>query len=139
MKSRALAEAEALPSLGWNSVLGVAAGATADEIHAAFRKRARAAHPDSGGSRASWDELVGAYQRARRQMESSGMAWDSPTADDFGTAEGWRGAGWAGTGMIDDDAVWPGIVGDIEPMPDLTVYVGIVVSSDAIQRLDDPA
>lgn len=49
----------ALPSSGptWWQVLGVSQTATADEIRAAYRSKAAAAHPDRGGSTAAMAEL----------------------------------------------------------------------------------
>lgn len=43
------------------TVLGVRPGAPADEVHAAFRRAARRAHPDAGGDAESFRRLTEAY------------------------------------------------------------------------------
>lgn len=55
----------------WWEVLGVAANASTDDIHAAYRAAAKAAHPNAGGDRAAWDRLSAAYEEAKQQMERS--------------------------------------------------------------------
>lgn len=47
------------------TVLGVARKATDEEIHAAYKKRARALHPDHGGDLAAMSELNEAYARIK--------------------------------------------------------------------------
>lgn len=58
MMERAFQAFEALapPATCW-SILGVRPGATADEINAAYRRAAREAHPDAGGSTDRMAEL----------------------------------------------------------------------------------
>lgn len=48
----------------WWVVLGVASAAAAADVRAAYRQRARTAHPDTGGDRAEWDRLQTAYEQA---------------------------------------------------------------------------
>lgn len=43
-------------------VLGVRPGASPDELRAAWRRRARATHPDRGGDEASFTEVLEAYR-----------------------------------------------------------------------------
>ncbi len=43
-------------------VLGVRPGASADEVRAAWRRRARATHPDRGGDEATFTEVLEAYR-----------------------------------------------------------------------------
>jgi hypothetical protein len=59
MMERAFTGFLALPAGGpaWHVVLGVKPHATADEINAAYRTKARSAHPDTGGSHAAMAEL----------------------------------------------------------------------------------
>lgn len=55
-----------VPSTGWRAILGVNGIATQKEISAAFRRRALTVHPDRGGDRRAWDELVAAYDEGRQ-------------------------------------------------------------------------
>ena len=61
---------EALPAPGaqrhWTEVLGIPAQASSDLIEAAYRKRARTRHPDSGGSHEAMAELNEAVAQARK-------------------------------------------------------------------------
>ena len=50
------------------AVLGVTATATEAEIQAAFRRQAKRAHPDAGGSDAAMAELNNAYEQAQAQL-----------------------------------------------------------------------
>lgn len=43
-------------------VLGVAPTASADEVHAAYRRAARRCHPDAGGSAEAFEEVAAAYR-----------------------------------------------------------------------------
>lgn len=71
MMERAFSAFEALPpptenqreQTCWN-VLGVPATASRSDIAEAYRRLAKLAHPDKGGSRAEWDRLQSAYQKA---------------------------------------------------------------------------
>jgi hypothetical protein len=59
-----------LPSPGgkkhWSEILGVFRDATADEIDAAYRSKAKAAHPDTGGSTEAMAALSAARDQARK-------------------------------------------------------------------------
>lgn len=48
-------------------VLGLRPGASADEIEAMYRVKAKAAHPDAGGSDAAMQELNDARERAKAE------------------------------------------------------------------------
>lgn len=52
-----------MPVTCWQ-VLGVHPGADAREIRSAYRRHAKTAHPDQGGSRQEWDRLSAAYEEA---------------------------------------------------------------------------
>lgn len=54
----------------WWDVLGVSPGASQDEIRRAYRERARAAHPDVGGSEAEMQEINRARETALRKTRS---------------------------------------------------------------------
>lgn len=68
MMERAVQAFEALPppKSCWD-ILGIKPGASHDEINAAYRERARRAHPDAGGSHAAMAEL----NRARDEAVSA--------------------------------------------------------------------
>lgn len=69
MMERAFDGFQALPAPRscWE-ILGVPPGATAAAIDAAYKTKARAAHPDSGGSTTAMAELNAARDSARRQV-----------------------------------------------------------------------
>lgn len=69
-------------------VLGVEPGATPDEIARAYRARAAQVHPDVGGAREDWDELVQAYA-----MLAAGGLTPSTAAEQAmeGRQRRWRG------------------------------------------------
>lgn len=50
----------------WNEVLGVRSDAPLSEIEAAYKRRAKDAHPDNGGSHESMAEINAAMDEARR-------------------------------------------------------------------------
>lgn len=52
----------------WTEVLGLTAGASAEEVSAAFRRLAGERHPDRGGSAAMMAELTAARDRALREI-----------------------------------------------------------------------
>ena len=60
---------QAESALWWN-VLGVSQGASIEEIETAYRKKAKAAHPDSGGTHAAMAELNAARRQAREAVGS---------------------------------------------------------------------
>jgi len=69
MMERAFSAFEALPPPSgevlvtcWD-ILGIPPGTKAD-ADAAYRRRAKTAHPDQGGTRAEWDALVAAHKQA---------------------------------------------------------------------------
>lgn len=72
MMERAFSAFEALPApdggvtLSCWQVLDLDASANEFEIERAYRKKAKAAHPDSGGSREEWDQLRTAYEQAKK-------------------------------------------------------------------------
>jgi len=71
MMERAFQAFEALPSMHepsafWRDVLGLQGKPTRADVDAAYRARAKAAHPDSGGSREEWDRLSAAYEVAKQ-------------------------------------------------------------------------
>lgn len=53
------------------SILGISNSATVEELHAAFRKKAREHHPDLGGDRKKFQELSEAYHQILQQFESA--------------------------------------------------------------------
>lgn len=70
-QQRAYSGFKALPGEGesagssWWEVLDVTRAASMDEIDRAFRREAKRAHPDRGGSRSAWDALQQAYEQAK--------------------------------------------------------------------------
>jgi len=54
------------PSSPW-AILGIPPGSTADQINAAYRAKARAAHPDAGGSTSAMAELNQARDAALKE------------------------------------------------------------------------
>lgn len=66
--SQAFAGHMALPRPSpWWEVMGVKPDATIDNINAAYRAAAKAAHPNAGGDRAAWDRLSAAFDEAKQQ------------------------------------------------------------------------
>ena len=59
-----------------SKILGVSPSASTDEIHAAFRKKARQHHPDLGGDRKKFQQINAAYEELLKQKnsEKSGLA-----------------------------------------------------------------
>ncbi|HWH34505.1 MAG TPA: J domain-containing protein [Acidimicrobiales bacterium] len=55
-----------------HDVLGVATGATRDDIHRAWRRRALETHPDRGGDRASFERVQVAFARLSRGLAGTG-------------------------------------------------------------------
>lgn len=70
MMEKAFAGFAALPPpTPWWEVLGCPSKPTAAEIEAAYRAKARAAHPDAGGSDAQMAEINAARDHARRSIQ----------------------------------------------------------------------
>ncbi len=61
-----------------STILEVPPSASLDEIHAAFRKKARQHHPDLGGDRQKFQELTAAYEELVRRKEAELSASVSP-------------------------------------------------------------
>jgi hypothetical protein len=51
----------------WHEVIGVAGHASTNEVHAAYRARAKWMHPDHGGDHDAMVELNDAYERFKRE------------------------------------------------------------------------
>lgn len=72
MMERAFSAFEALPApdgvvtLSCWQILDLELGASEMDIERAYREKAKAAHPDKGGSREEWDQLRSAYDQAKR-------------------------------------------------------------------------
>lgn len=69
MMERAFTGFTALPNpeRHWSEILGVPSNASLDDIEAAYRRKAREAHPDTGGSDQAMARLNGARDRARQE------------------------------------------------------------------------
>jgi molecular chaperone DnaJ len=85
-------------SKDYYNILGVAKGASADEIKTAFRKKAHQHHPDKGGDEAKFKELNEAYQvigneQKRKQYDQFGSSFQN------GQAGGGGGGGYNPGGM----------------------------------------
>lgn len=52
----------------WRTVLGLGPRPTLDEVQAAYREKAKAAHPDAGGSTAAMSELNAARDAAIKEI-----------------------------------------------------------------------
>lgn len=57
-----------------SKILGVSPSASTDEIHAAFRKKARQHHPDLGGDRKKFQQINAAYEELLKQKNSEKSA-----------------------------------------------------------------
>lgn len=62
MMERAFTAFEALPAPSWHQALGVAHGATRDDVKNSFRALAKIHHPDRGGDRDQFDIISRAYE-----------------------------------------------------------------------------
>jgi curved DNA-binding protein CbpA len=58
------------------AVLGVARGATEEQIHAAYRAAVRRTHPDAGGSAAEFEAVQQAYETLRDPAARARLARD---------------------------------------------------------------
>lgn len=77
-----------------SAVLGVDPQATAAEVTAAYRRRARVVHPDSGGTAAAFRHLQAAYEAVRDEDRRSGHDADLK-ASSSSPADGGQKAGHA--------------------------------------------
>lgn len=59
-------------ALPWRAVLGLSGVISRAAIEAAYRDRAKKAHPDRGGSRQDWERLVAAYEQAKIEVPIDG-------------------------------------------------------------------
>lgn len=57
------------PPNPWWEVLDVPQRASLMDVESAYRKKAKTAHPDAGGDRATWDRLSAAYDTAKRDLD----------------------------------------------------------------------
>jgi len=83
-------------SKDYYNILGVSKNASADEIKAAFRKKAHEHHPDKGGNAEKFKELNEAHQvlgnpEKRKQYDQFGSAFQNGQAG--GGFSGWQNAG----------------------------------------------
>ena len=62
----------------YHTILGISEHASEKEIKAAYKKKARLAHPDKGGSADAFNQLTTAYQKLLRlnEREDSGLWWN---------------------------------------------------------------
>ena len=63
-----------------HKILGVAPTASVDEIHAAFRRKARQHHPDLGGDRRQFQQLNNAYEQLLKQKEAEKLSPKKPAS-----------------------------------------------------------
>jgi hypothetical protein len=59
---------EALPAPSWRDDLGLGPDATIEDAETSYRKRARSAHPDAGGSEDDMARLNSAISQARSEL-----------------------------------------------------------------------
>src|SRR4051812_50104197 len=87
------------PSDPWRT-LGLSPGATADEIRRAYRRLAKANHPDAAGEgalprflaiQAAYEHLAGARVRRRPGARPGSRTGRNPDGDENGPQEPWRG------------------------------------------------
>lgn len=71
----------------WSRALGTQHDASPQEITKAFRRRALQVHPDQGGTREQWDEVVSALERARRDTALPQLSLAEWGLDDRTTEE----------------------------------------------------
>lgn len=86
-------------------ILGVPKSASAEEIKAAFRKKAHEHHPDKGGDSEKFKELNAAYQvlgnpEKRKQYDQFGPAFQQGQAGGFGGFQGGAGFDFEDLGDI---------------------------------------
>jgi outer membrane protein assembly factor BamB len=106
-------------------LLGVMADATAGQIRAAYREKAKLAHPDAGGSPELFRQLLDAYQvlsnpvRRRQYDDEKGIRMPSHSSDGgsaAGTGTGTKG--WTGTkGDFTGSVEFPAYLRDITEKP----------------------
>ena len=103
-------------SKDYYNILGVKKEASADEIKAAFRKKAHEHHPDKGGDEAKFKEINEAYQvlgnqSKRQQYDQFGSAFQNGQAGGFG-GQGFGGFDGMNINMVDLGDIFGGF-GDI--------------------------
>jgi len=103
-------------SKDYYNILGVKKEASADEIKAAFRKKAHEHHPDKGGDEAKFKEINEAYQvlgnqSKRQQYDQFGSAFQNGQAGGFG-GQGFGGFDGMNINMDDLGDIFGGF-GDI--------------------------
>lgn len=69
------------------NILGVSTSASTEEIHAAFRKKARQHHPDLGGDRQKFQQINDAYDALLKQKETEKFAPTVQTSNSPETAK----------------------------------------------------
>ena len=65
-------------------ILGVPSSASIDEIHAAFRRKAREHHPDLGGDRKQFQQLNEAYEellKIKKAERTAGLEMKAPSSN----------------------------------------------------------
>lgn len=86
-------------SKDYYNILGVAKGASQDEIKSAFRKKAHEHHPDKGGDAEKFKEINEAYQvlgnpEKRQQYDQFGSAFQNGQAGGFQGGYGYGNGGF---------------------------------------------
>lgn len=104
-------------SKDYYKILGVAKDANADELKAAFRKKAHQHHPDKGGDEAEFKEINEAYQvlgnpDKRQQYDRFGSSFQNGQAGGGGYGQGFGGFDGGSINMDDLSDMFGGF-GDI--------------------------
>lgn len=90
------------PQKNYYDILGVAEGATEDEIKKAFRKQAMQHHPDKGGDQEQFKKINEAYQvigDAQKKQQYDAVRHGNYGGGFWGWGQGWFGGfGWFGDG-----------------------------------------
>lgn len=64
-----------------SNILGVSPSASTDEIHAAYRRKARQHHPDLGGDRQKFQQISDAYEQLLKQKNSEKFTLATQTSN----------------------------------------------------------